>query len=176
MNRNDDSLEARLRREAADERPAFSRELHSRMMNQISAERSARKWRWPALAAAAAIVLGVTFYLLNEPLTPERAEVVQTTEGISSEPLVIPDLSVNVGGIISAQLWPPGVGLELPVDLGGKATANESQSPAIQKEPQGAPDWILAQLDEPSNSAQAALASALPPEVRVLIAFATSQR
>jgi hypothetical protein len=64
---SDEQLDARLTAEAADHSPAFSQDLHERIMNRIAnspAVDSPRPhWRWPAIAAAAVMVLGLCIYL-----------------------------------------------------------------------------------------------------------------
>jgi hypothetical protein len=164
MNKNDDSLESQLRRVAREERPLFSRELHGRVISRIAWEKARTRWKWRALAAAAMIAVGIGLFWLNRPVT----EPVQIAEQTVPQPLVIPDLSLNVAGIVYAQLWPPQIGVELPIVVSLPPEA----SPAVKQDFPGTPEWLLARLEEPSAGAQAALASALPPEARLLITAA----
>lgn len=189
-----DPLADRLGREAMAERPAFSPELHHRILKRVRGERlfvksPQRFWpgRWPTIAAAAAIlaVSGlIAFWIARShsaPVPNPPASVVENVlplppkaqePSISAAPASVA-VSVNLGGVLSARLFPPEISVSLPT----VSISLLSQPPEAQAAPSttlpGSPDRLLESLLEPMSSAQVALIDVMSPIIRVLIGLLT---
>jgi hypothetical protein len=180
-----DRFAARLRGEAAAERPPFSQDLHERILARVRADAVSdvvtrprpRQWRIAALAAGV-LLAAATFVLYREfladstaPLHPPLAEA-----PIPLEPLAPPDANADtaappefeVAGIIAARLWPPSLAVRLPI---GTVTQPDT-SVAVISESKDVPASLLATLGVPVDRARDALAGALPPEFAYLASIA----
>jgi hypothetical protein len=199
-----DPLAGRLRREAMAERPQFSEQLHERILRQIHEEpfpdgpeiafapvtSSRNRWRWLATGAAAAAIAGLLaispWLMRRHP--PSSDETTTIARGIplsrTNPPLTAASFAaaehpVNIGGILYARLWPPGVTVRLPESINDALPAPQqaevqSSNPTA---PPGSPEWLLAAIEEPAqNEASSALSDAIPPEARVLIGMAESRQ
>ena len=204
LNDPSDPLAERLRREAMQERPDFSRQLHQRILRQVRAiDRRARQrssnpslvpwhdhWRWFAVGAAAAGIVG---YMAISPwwMQAHRAEpddskaIVRNIPQRSTEPqspvssLAAVEHTVNVGGILYARLLPPGITVRLPENIVDQPPAPErvELQPASTTAPPGSPEWLFGSVEQPwKDSASAALADVMPPEAHFLIGLARSQQ
>jgi hypothetical protein len=83
-------------------------------------------------------------------------------------------VSVNVGDILSASIWPPEVRINLPVlEVMPSAEPVEPQSASSSP---GPPEWALSRLQEPAGSAQSTLADLIPPSLRSLAGLLVVRR
>jgi len=198
-----DPLADSLRREAMAERPQFSPQLHQRILRQIhdqhlaadeesaiTAPRSVGRWQWLAAGAAAAIIMGflaISPWLMRaHPTMPSGSKTtVQTIPQPPIQPqptassLAAAERPLNIGGVLYARLWPPGITVCLPESITGAPPVPErvTVQPADPTAPPGSPEWLLAAIEEPTQSAtSAALADVLPPEAQFLIGSTKSHQ
>jgi hypothetical protein len=186
-----DTLADRLRGEAMAERPEFSPELHNQILDRVRQTDQAvtlpdgmgdRRWRSIAAAAVIAAAFGLTaLWIEHSHRSPTRNNSLPVVDRL---PLLLPNaiptaivaevprasFAVNIGGVFSARIWPPQIIVNLPI---AQSLAPRLQEPlSIQSAPAtglpGSPEWLLARLQEPASSAQAALVDVIPPEVRIL--------
>ena len=130
-----DRLAEQLRRDALAERPAFSTDLHRRLMRGIDA-RATHRPRWIPLAAAAAIaVIGGAVVAVRWHATaqgPKKTEISfiagggspgssggtekigASAPGYQGTPALPPNFSLHLGGIASLQMSPTRVVLGPP--------------------------------------------------------------
>jgi hypothetical protein len=185
MNQNEDTLRDRLHEEATAERPPFSPELHQRIMRNVRNPQrlSLSSWRikpsrWLVAAAAAicfsagalSIIRLVISHRTSVPGPPAQIAIIPPTVTPSAPTASIP-LNLNVGGILSARLWPPELAMRLPISGVGHLPPAE-QLPAPSYDPPGSPEWLFARLQQPAISAQMALADTIPPDMRALAGLA----
>jgi len=177
MNENEfpnDALTDALRRQAMAERPAFSPELHERLVQSVhderiagSAPRPLRIGQWYAAAAAVLIACGLAAYVM-------RSQSVLPT--IRSSPIVtnvtnpLPAPAADLGGIVTAQIWPPKLTVQLPsTEAGISLISQPRQAPPQQANNRASlPDMLFAMLQEPTTGANGALKDVMPPEISLL--------
>jgi hypothetical protein len=168
MKKNDDlsgdTLGQRLRREGMAERPEFSEEFHRRILDGIDG-REVKRVVWPRWVAAAAVLM-LCGWTVVRLLPAHRATVaVGPTEivRVAPQPVVdvpAPRITVEFGGIVSGQLWPPRITVNSQI----------SEPVAAPIQPRlGSPEWMLACFEEPERSAKAALADVVPGNMGALI-------
>ncbi len=185
-----DRMIDRLRDEAMAERPLVSADMHRRIMNEVHRERMTGErlagerrqlWRWlPGSAVAAlvaiAVVAGAWSWRLHRELIAKRPISVVTNVVPSAPaaehiapPLQTPvAVSIDVGGVLFARVWPPQVRIKLPVGDGSAAPGSVESSSATPAARAGSPEWMLAGLQAPASSAQATLVDLVPPNFRAL--------
>jgi hypothetical protein len=76
-------------------------------------------------------------------------------------------LTLNLGGIVSARIWPPRISMGLPLVVANAPVAEELPAQTTLA-PLGSPEWLLARFAEPASGAQAALIDLMPPEMHAL--------
>ena len=130
MNNENDPLIDNLREDANRSRPAFSVDLHSRVLRQINAERTAarpampRNWRWSihhpflglAIAAALLVVATVSWVILKRSHDTDPQRIVRTVPTPDSPTSVSPPtallassgvkLAINFDELTSVRLSP----------------------------------------------------------------------
>lgn len=178
-----DALRERMRSEAISTRPAYSADFQGRIMDAVRAERglSARRkqqqlWNSSlAVAAGIALIVGVsTVWLRVSPQTPKSPDRITAVNTVpKGRPVVsLAELptSVEVGGFITAKVWPPEIAVRLPGVVPIRSNRSDAKTEvATAAQPVGLPEWILGKLDVPANKAQLALKEALPPGMRALL-------
>ena len=129
----------------------------------------ARFVRWSA-AVAAIILLGLTL-MHSHHTTPTNppVEIAKNIPVTPSQPDFSIDSSIDVGGVLSAKLWPPEIAVSLP-----STDAPTPSQPAVASIDSS--DSLLATLQNPTQSATSALVDAMPPSVRTLIEMASASR
>jgi hypothetical protein len=176
----------KLHQAAMAERPAFSPEIHQRIMHGIgkaeSHRQSSRTNLTPWLVGAAAMLLlsaGVTSvnWWIRSHRLGERTSTattagnrrtgapIPTPAPAASPPSAQPiQLAINLGGVISARAWPPQVSIGSPT---GAADVPAPEQLPVQPidSPLGSPEWLLARLQQPASSARAALLGLMPPSL-----------
>jgi hypothetical protein len=192
----DDPLLHRMHREAMAERPAFSSELHHRILKGVRDEHLGiksypgfRPGYWPKIATAAAILItfGLTALWISRSyrsLVPNpsvrvaksilpslpQAQQLQTPSGVASFAA-----SVNFGGILSASLWPLEIRITLPIpDVSPPSESVETQVAPSTVFP-GSPERLLDGLQETTDSAQMALTDMVPPSMRAMAGLFMSE-
>jgi hypothetical protein len=193
--RSRDPLADRLRSEAMAERPAFSRELHLRVLERVRETKLATemprgigKGRWLAIAAAVLIVAaaGLTaFQITHLQHLPGQTRSLplgdQTPRSSALQPVLsneVPSTFLAVGnaGVFSARLWPPEITLSLPIARSSAPPISE-HSPATAEAVislPGSPDWLLDKLQEQTSSVQSTLVELIPPQARALLRHANN--
>ena len=196
MNQNEDAqtgdrdpLRDRLHEDAMAERPPFSAEIHRRPHAAVfviriqSLHRLGGKVAFKGAAAAICFSAGALSiaWLVGDhgvpaPVAPAkiagnpRQANQNTRQAAMAPPPNSIGLTLNIGDLISARLWPPEIAMRLPAfDAGVPPRPAQVPSPqASSPEPPGSPEWLLDRLQEPARSAQAALAGMMPPDVHAL--------
>jgi hypothetical protein len=168
MKRNDDlsgdALGQRLRREGMAERPAFSEELHRRILDGIDG-RLVKRIVWPRWVAAAAVLMLCGWAAIalrpvhHATLTVGPTEIVGVVPQAAVD-VPAPRITVEFGGIVSGQLWPPRITVNSQIS----EPVDAPVGPRL-----GSPEWMLACFEEPARSAQAALADVAPANVGTLL-------
>jgi len=187
----DDAMGARLRDEATAERPAFSPALHQRVLNGVRSEAAAtttmmtRQWPWPRAIAAGVVVaigIGLVVTVVARRQRREGASLPTVARAVPAAPArearsltevaAAVTRPVNIGGVLSAQLWPPEIGVRVPGITGGTEDVS-AQSPTPAKSPPpappGSPEWLLARLQAPTERAAEVFGDVMPPEVRAAL-------
>jgi hypothetical protein len=187
MNQNEDTLRDQLHEEAMAERPPFSSEVHQRIMQRVRNSQSVSKSLPPMRpsrrleVAAAAICIAAGVLSLTWGVHSIHTRALNTVLKITGNPQPKPDLAaapptsipltLNIGGIFSARLWPPELSVRLPISGAGRLPPAQ-QLPAPSYDPPGSPEWLFARLEQPATSAQMALADMIPPDLRALAGLA----
>lgn len=177
-----DQLDTQLHDQAMAERPAFSTEIHDRIMRGIRSDAIHRRSGWNPLLAIAAGILIFAAMISMRWLLPARPQVV-AMKNVSNEsappPLPIsplPDqpirLTLNLDGVLLLRISPLEVSMTSPIF---SSDADKMEQPGTQEtsEPIGSPQWLLTRMQQPVTLAQATLADLLPPDVQRLIKHAT---
>jgi hypothetical protein len=163
-----DELADRMRREAIDERPEFSAELHRRIVSRVRAERiegkrlriSLLRWAPIAAAVAACVIAAIWIHYEQPALRPAPpGEIAINVPGLSvAQPAATPgdaSLAIDFSGLLSANLSPSGITLSFPRIV---AASDESDSqPGSQQ------------------SLFAAMANVMPPDVRDMLELPQAQ-
>ncbi len=187
MNQNNDPLRDRLRAGAIGERPLFSAEIQHRIMRRVRNSQSVIE-PLPRIrpsrrleVAAAAIFIAVGVLSVAWGIHSIHTRALNTVSKIAGNLQPKPDiasvtspsfpLTLNIGGIFSARLWPPELAVRLPISGAGHLPPPEQLS-APPYDPPGSPEWLFARLQQPATSAQIALADTIPPEIRALAGLA----
>ena len=183
MNQNNDSpdgqtdpLIEQLRQDALADRPAFSPELHQRILRHVRAAQPRTQTAvryWSRIAAVAASLL-ICLWVAHRPhrtIPAGKPEVAQRVSIPTSmpQPMVsagpfIPS-ELHIKGLVSATLWPPEIQVELPINL-AVAQVPEPQPVA---ESAGLPQVLLNALQQQTNDANAALSGVVPANLRDLL-------
>jgi len=143
------SLSERLHGEAMAERPAFSDDMHGRIMRRIrspAVQQGARVWR---LAIAAAVLLagaaGTVFYLAG---FGHRSSAHISTRGEARPALaaIAQPVIVNINGVISATFQPADDTLKWTIanQDDPHPAAQDNASPTL-----ASPEWLFACLEQP---------------------------
>ncbi len=160
-----DPLPDHLHREALAERPAFSEERHQLLLTHLIAPKPTPATWFPR--AAAALILTTTLiaaYTLSHHTPPTPIVHITPTSlpplPIASSTPEIPLVTVNFANILSLNVWPPFINSVL---------TTPAPQPDFPPTPSPTPvDWLVDQLQQPSASANAALADLIPPNLRNL--------
>jgi hypothetical protein len=189
MNPNDyqptDPLAQRLSKEAQLEQPSFSPQLHYQILQRIQSDGSAidpSRSRWFTFAqAAAAVVLITSIWFVSWMLRSHHRSIQPQPISISKQSelpgsLVSATLTVEIPGVLSANLWPPEIRFWPYIPRLDSLSADQLQPQPVSSIP--SPQWLIARLQAPSTSANEILADLAPPELRdVLDLFAqTNER
>ncbi len=181
-----DPIADRLHREAMAERQPVSPALHRRILQHVYGEPLAsqprwndRLWLWLPKAAAAALAAAVVWtgwstLRSHRPSTPNVGppmveNVLLSAPSVQQPPIAAAQrpvaLSINVDGILLARVWPPQICICLPIAeiLPSPQPLQTRSAPSIS--PPCSPQWLLAKLQEPTSSAQAAIVDLIPPNL-----------
>jgi hypothetical protein len=167
-----DALAEALRREAIDERPAFSMNLHSRIIESVNgsgAEKSSRRSRvrWWSAAVAAALVIGAGAWAawMNRPQTADPTQVI--ARGPTTDVPGVRPRPIDLRRLVRQEYLQ--ARLVVPIDpalLGLTADAAQpTTTPAASPPP--FPKGLIAAF-RPRDDAKLALSRLVPPEVRIL--------
>ena len=175
----DDPLMDRLRREARAERPPFSAELHARIVREVkNGDAASLKLAaspffggWLVFRVAAVVILGVGLTAIWEMHLRRGAAgnsvVIDRTPKVERGGRPVAIFSpIDIGGVVSARLFPPEVRIQLPV-IGGAALPESEDS-------QAEPSSVFEPLDTPADSAARAIADMVPPSLRAMVRLAQS--
>jgi hypothetical protein len=177
-----DELANRLRREAMAERPAFSHELHERILQQLDNEPqregpslSIKLALFAYAAGTIFIAAGLMFYWASQRNADPTKDIANIERPHSypapqSNGLDIASLNTQLTDLLSSNPWPDLISIPFP-----SASDDAVASPDIQSEPpappahqQGLPEILIAMLQEPATHADGSLADLMPPQVRDL--------
>jgi hypothetical protein len=182
-----DPLADALRREAMQERPAFSADLHARMLHGVREPQRGLRMprplafpRWIPVAAAATLFIAITVaasWVMRTRATSKAAlPIVSNQKSVPANRVIaMADIhtatsrTIDLAGQFSRGAWPPPLTVRLPVARAGSA-------PAKQNRPVDSPKWVLADLTHPSAETQDRLNQAIPPEVKILLSIARAQQ
>jgi hypothetical protein len=77
---------------------------------------------------------------------------------------------INAGGVVSATLWPPEIGVRVPgIAPAAVDGSNPPEAPTAPPAPPGSPEWLLARLQAPTEHAELVFADVVPPELRAML-------
>jgi hypothetical protein len=192
MNQKPDPLRDHLREEAEAERPVFTGKRHRRIMRHVrdllavsDLPRRMMVSRW-LMGAAAAIcfMVGVTFFRVHHISSHLAAPRIAISPHpvlspvAMTEPVNLPSLTIDFGGVISARLLPPEISVRLPGIDSGVLLREEATSGAqtADTERLASPEWLLDRLGEPARRSLASLSGVMPDNVQALAAMAKLQR
>jgi hypothetical protein len=173
MNMNDefsgdekcDPLADTLRRQAMAERPAFSEELHHRIMDSAK-QPSGLGGRRSLLAIAASVILAAGIWAASQFMqSPPPAVVVANVSpnhAVAAVPASL-DMSVDINGIVSAGFFPPQVHIDLPIP------ANSTEPESDDAPAANSPDYAIAGIQDPTSSAASALMDVMPQDFRLAL-------
>jgi hypothetical protein len=188
-----DALAERMRREAMEERPAFSMELHRRIVSAARGDRMrigsrpVEAPRWPAVAAAALAACALAAFWATRwhraPLANPPGTIL-SNDARSGEPSPnVASLTIDFGGIFTADVTPAGIAMSLPRMDQAPATAPSAtlrdgagdgvRDGAIALP--GSPQWLFEALAAPTGSGAAEFTDVLPAEMRAWVGLPERQ-
>ena len=174
-----DAMARRLRAEALAHRPAFSPQLHDRILNHIHGQAAAKPphmafrarqiVRYAAAIAILAVVLAASWRarprrtsMPSNVVVKKNVQPRPQAPDVSSTP---PSLEFRIAGVASGNLLPPRIEFQLPsLDL----PRPDPQPTAINSTSADLPDRLLSGLRTPVASANESLTDVIPPNFRML--------